>query len=489
LKFLASVVAVLVMSVPAVAQPRDPDFPASGKLDRASVVFLDGEGVRSILLLPEGTSVTVIGRDGPWYRITFTSSLGNQTGRIAPNHVRLDQGTTSAGGDARKVSERGFAEGRGFLFPQEALNDTTQSFGDGLVRQEVFLKPSRSFQLAAGVDLRGSSYDQVEDSWRLDFEDRGTLRPRLAIRRLTASVTTTHVSVDLGKQFVRWGRADILSPTDRFAPRDYLNVIENEFLPVLAARGSIHAGGETLEAVWVPQLTPSRMPLLNQRWTVAPPEAAGFVLEDSGAIFPEKSQQGFRWSHTGRFEMGLSFFNGFNHLPDLATAVDSTRQVIGVTRSYPELRTYGGEASIPTRVVTLKGEAAYFTSPDSTSEEYVLYVIEIERQIGEWLLDGGYAGEIVTTSHPELSFAAERGLARSIIGRASYAIDPRRTVTIEGAVRQDGNGFYARGEFSQAFGQHWRLTLAGVGLGGEDDDFLGQFQRNSHIFAALRLSY
>ena len=169
MKFLASVVvAVLLISVPALAQPRDPDFPVSGTLDRASVVFLDGEGEgtrSSIILLREGTSVTVIGRDGPWYRISFSSSLGDRIGRIAPNHIRLDQGATTAGGDARKVSERGFAEGRGFLFPQEALNDTTQAFGDGLVRQEVFLKPSRSFQLAAGVDLRGSSYDQVEDSW------------------------------------------------------------------------------------------------------------------------------------------------------------------------------------------------------------------------------------------------------------------------------------------------------------------------------------
>ena len=104
----------------------------------------------------------------------------------------------------------------------------------------------------------------------------------------------------------------------------------------------------------------------------------------------------------------------------------------------------------------------------------VLYVIEIERQIGEWLLDVGYAGEVVTKAQPgQLSFAAERGLARSIIGRASYVVDPTRTVTFEGAARQDGGGFYARGEYSQTVGEHWRFTLAGVALAGDDDDFLG----------------
>ena len=55
--------------------------------------------------------------------------------------------------------------------------------------------------------------------------------------------------------------------------------------------------------------------------------------------------------------------------------------------------------------------------------EYVLYVVEAERQTGEWLLDGGYAGEVVTTSVSTLnrfSFAAERGMARSFIGRVSH---------------------------------------------------------------------
>jgi hypothetical protein len=138
----------------------------------------------------------------------------------------------------------------------------------------------------------------------------------------------------------------------------------------------------------------------------------------------------------------------------------------------------------------LKGEANYFTSPTATSDEYVLYVIEAERQAGEWLLDGGYAGEVVTTTGDGASsFNAERGMARSIIGRASYTIDQRRSAEMEGAVRQNGHGFYAKGAFSETFGRHWRLTLAAVGIGGQDDDFLGQYHRNSHVSATFRLSF
>jgi hypothetical protein len=119
----------------------------------------------------------------------------------------------------------------------------------------------------------------------------------------------------------------------------------------------------------------------------------------------------------------------------------------------------------------------------------VLYVIEIERQVGEWLLDVGYAGDVVTRSQPEFTFAPDRGVARSFIGRASYTVDARRTVALEGAVRQKGEGFYVKGEYSQAIGQYWRLTFAGVGLGGDETDFLGQYRRNSHGSVILRFSF
>ena len=95
----------------------------------------------------------------------------------------------------------------------------------------------------------------------------------------------------------------------------------------------------------------------------------------------------------------------------------------------------------------------------------------------------------MTRSTGALSFAPDRGIARSILGRLSYTVDPQRTVAIEGAARQDGDGVYLKGEYSQGFGQHWRLTLTLVGIGGNPDDFLGQYRRNSHGSLGLRFSF
>jgi len=227
------------------------------------------------------------------------------------------------GTNAQTLTQRGFAEGVVFLFPQTTSNDATQVVGDGLVRGEVFWKPAVWLQFAAGLDVRASSHDEVEPGWRLDFGDRGIQRPRLSARRLAGTFTHGGLNIDVGKQFIRWGKTDIVTPTDRFAPRDFLNVISSELLPVIGARASYQRGAETFEGVWVPRLTPSRLPLLGQRWTSVPQEAVTVPIVDAGSVFPSGAQAGARWSHVGTgFEYSLSFFHGFNHLPTIESAGD-----------------------------------------------------------------------------------------------------------------------------------------------------------------------
>jgi len=390
---------------------------------------------------------------------------------------------------AQTLSQRGFVEGAGTLFPQEASNDPTRAVVDLRARSEVFYKPAPWVQFAAGLDLRANSHDQVEKSWRVDYSDRGVREPRLSVRRLSATLTSGGFTLDAGKQFIRWGKTDIVTPTDRFAPRDFLNVIDNEFLAITAIRGAAQVGDDTFEAVWSPRFTPSRIPLFDERWTVVPPAAAAIPLVDAGALLPAGSEAGVRWSHVGRaIEYSLSFFDGFNHLPAIRSEINLIPPEIAITRLYPSIRSYGADLAAPTPWFTVKAEAAYVTG-NSIADDYVLYVMQLERQSGEWVFVGGYAGEVVTRSRTSLVFAPDRGLSRAFVARASYTLDPNRSVAFEGAARQDGRGLYARAEYSQARGQHWRATIAAVAIGGHSDDFLGQYRLNSHATLTLRYSF
>ena len=161
---------------------------------------------------------------------------------------------------------------------------------------------------------------------------------------------------------------------------------------------------------------------------------------------------------------------------------------IQVRREYPELQTVGADTAIPLRWVTLKAESAWFSSGNPRADEYVLYVVQGERQWREWLFVGGYTGEYDIKTTGALSFDPERGLAKSIVGRASWTIDTRRSLAVEAVERQNGEGFYGKFEYSQMLGEHWRITPQVGVIHGSDQDFLGPARLSSALLRACTKS-
>ena len=330
---------------------------------------------------------------------------------------------------AQSITSRGFVEGRLFVFPQEADLDHQHFIVDLLAREELAARPTDWLRLQGGIEFRANDADQVDDSWQPDIRDRGLKRPLLSIRRLDATVSRGHLTVDAGKQFIRWGKTEIVTPTDRFAPRDYLNVFDTEYLAVPGVRVLGQFGAHSLDAVWVPVFTPSRIPLPGKRWTVLPPGAP--VVDAFDRAIPEGRQAGLRWAYVGSgYEVSGSFFDGFNHLPVVEPVGPLAFRLV-----FPSMRMYGGDAVVPSRWITIKAEGGYFTTDNPLADDYVLYVIELERQHGELLAAGGYAGEHVTRQRSIGRFAPDRGMTKAFTGRAAYTFDPNRSAAVEAAVR------------------------------------------------------
>jgi hypothetical protein len=387
---------------------------------------------------------------------------------------------------SQDYSQRGFVQTQTTVYPQAAVNDGGHVVGDFELRYEGFYKPWADLQLAGTVDLRTDTHHQTEREVRFDWKDRTRQRPMLSLRRLSVQYHRGEWSVEAGKQFVRWGRTDIVNPTDRFAPRDYLTVVDNDFLAVDAARATYERGSNTVDVIWVPRLTPSRVPLFSQRWFVPPPGASSFPSLVVDRRIPEGSQAGVRWSHTGAVEFAAAFYSGFDHLPSYALIPGTTT----VDETYAKQRMVGGDVGIPLPVVAIKGEAAWFQDPDHRSDDYLLYVIQLERQAGEWFFVAGYGGQHVTRSGSQAAdFNPVRGMTRTILSRAGYTVDVNRSLAFETAIRENFDGFWSKFEYSQAFGQHWRLTTAMTLIRGKPTDFLGQYRENSHATITTRYSF
>jgi hypothetical protein len=388
---------------------------------------------------------------------------------------------------AQDFTQRGFIETTGYFFPQTAPNDSGRAVGESLIRYEAFYKLAPGLKLSGGIDLRADTHLETERDLHVGWFDRERLRPAIALRRLSATYSRGKLTVEAGKQFVRWGKTDVLNPTDRFAPRDFVNVLDNDFLAITAARVTYGTQSDTIDLVFEPRLTPSRVPLLDQRWAVLP---SGLPIADAAPEFPGGPQFGARWNHIGSAaEYSFSFYNGYDHLPLYNVQLRLDPFGIEAQRFYPHLRMYGADAAVPLPYVTLKAEAGYFTSASPQADEYVLYVLQLERQTGEWSFIGGYAGQVLTRHGTSIAYSPTRGSTRALVGRAGYTIDTNRSLSVETVVRQNLHGLYVKPEYSQAFGQHWRATAGFVLIAGRDGDFLGQYHRNSNLILQLRYSF
>lgn len=392
---------------------------------------------------------------------------------------------------AQEFTYRGFGQVQSTVYPQAAPQDDERVAIEALFRIEPAYRAADWLTFSGSIDARLDTIEQIERTWRVDVRDRSVQRPALSLRHARATLRKGTLSVDLGKQFIRWGKADILNPTDRFAPRDFLEVTDDEFLAVIGARGQYEHGSHSIDVVWIPTFTPSRTPLIGRRWAPLQPETlgvAGFV--DLGPTFPDRSQYGVRWNVLGQgFEFSLSYFDGFNHLPQFASFPLSGSPLVALQRTYAPLRMGGADAAVPLRWFTVKGEiAANFTTSEQ-ADDVVVYVVQLERQAGELSLVAGYAGEIVTERRSTFDFAPDRGLTRAFLGRAGYTIGATSDISFEAAVRQNLDGVWLKAQYSEAIGAHWRATIAGAAIGGDERDFIGQYRRNSHLLATLRYSF
>jgi hypothetical protein len=385
-----------------------------------------------------------------------------------------------------QFTQRGFLETTAIAYPETAPNDSSHAAGESLFRYEAFYKLT-NLRFAGSVDARTDTHNQTERTPALSWWDRTRQRPAFAIRRLSVTYTRGKFTFEAGKQFIRWGKADVLNPTDRFAPRDFVNVIDTDFLGITAARLTYGTQSDTIDLVCAPRLTPSRVPLLNQRWAVLPP---GVAIHELDPAFPAAPQYGARWNHIGAIaEYSLSFYNGFDNLPLYRAQINFAQLRADLQRTYPQMRMYGADAAVPLGPVTLKSEAAYFTSTNPQADDYALYVLQLERQAGEWSFVGGYAGQLVTSHGNSLAFSPQRGFTRSFVAHAGYTIDTNRSLALETIIRQNGNGLWLKPEYTQSFGQHWRLTAALAVIRGKPPDFIGQYHQNSHGILTVRYSF
>ncbi len=411
---------------------------------------------------------------------------------------------------------QGFWESRGFLYFRAPRKEDARAEGDSHFQWKAHYR-LKHFSVTATPDLWIDTGHQVNRRSG-SLSDRTDQRPALAFSELYLHVPLGSLDLRVGKQQILWGRADGWNPTDNVTSFDYLDLIEYERLGVSAVRARQYFGSSSLDLVWVPLFTPTRLPLLRSRWFPLPQKLPSFPIQFRSSVhFPSNtlanSQFAARWDHTQHgWDYSLSYFKGWNDLASYTPALSNfsplpvpSRPVqIDLARSFRRLEAIGGDFSGAPGGNGVRGEIAFFrpekkrSNPLSFIDErnYLQYALGADKHHGDWYFLGEVLGdhsfgrsESSSLFQPGTLRFPDRGFGHSLLGRVERTINPWSSFRLTTIIRLTGGGLLLQPDYQYQVAQAWKAEVGVLILGGRGSDFLGQYRDNSRLYVKLRRSF
>jgi hypothetical protein len=363
------------------------------------------------------------------------------------------------------------------------------------------------------VDFSIDTHNDVDRHRWLDVSQRGLRRPAGVISEFYLDMKLGRVDLRAGKQEIRWGRVDGFNPTDNLLPYDYLDTLSDNRLAVPALKADAYFGKTQFEADWVPFYTPTRLPLLGQRWFPGLPSSAQLPLfpesepvdlsltyQDAGGPLPARTlgngQWGVRWNQlVPRAEFSLSYFDGFDDLAFFRSSIlaiepaPRPQALISLSREYYRVRVAGADFASELGPVGIRGELGYFDQTDPANLDHLLFVVGVDRSLGDWFVVVQYAGQKVSGPVPKGPVFPDLGLRSTMLWRIERTLGPSTTFEIRGALRLLDGDFLIQPLYSVALANNWRLSVGATFFGGPEDGYLGQFRDNSHLTVQLRYTF
>jgi len=327
-------------------------------------------------------------------------------------------------------------------------------------------------------------------------------RPIFHFREAYLEWRTGRWDIRVGEQIFAWGTADGYNPTDNLNPRDYLDLVNNEKIPVFALSATYHFSEATsLELVLIPLFTPSRFDGEESRWSFFPPEPyVRFERERPGdslsnmqfALRAKTSFEGWDFS--------LSYYDGYNHIGRPTLICDLLGRPERIRLHYDRVRTLGFDFATTWRGVGIHGELAHTWTQGDRDDSYLQYVLGIDYTWAEirpgqnlrLILE--YAGEKVTRRGRRRDGLPPTRLGRyldgSILARLVYEFSESAEFELKLAANlRDGSNFYVQPALTFDLNDDWRIKVGADIFIGDDDSFFGRFDDNDRFFLVVEHNF
>ena len=337
----------------------------------------------------------------------------------------------------------------------------------------------------------------------------------LKLREAYLDLYFKNFDIRIGKQQVIWGKADGVFITDVVSPLNLSEFLLPDFDEIRTGVNAIkldyYLGNNTIEAIWIPQFTPTVLPQNGSIWRISPefPAPATFdwskstikpSLENSEAFLKFSASTsaidfeimgGYTWDDNPTMHVQKQF--GMNPLT-------MQPMLTGLNITPEHHRLYLGGASFSTEIkgVIFRGEGAYyngkyFQTEDPMAEDaliqknYLHYLLGADFNVGNVKMSTQFIQQTILDYNENISNSE---FENTMTFMARYDMF-RETVHLElfsyiGLTNEDA---LIRPKISYDFDDSFNIQLGSNIFVGQSDGRFGQYQDNSMIYMKLKYSF
>ena len=383
-----------------------------------------------------------------------------------------------------------------------------------------------------GVLVDDGSFGIVQQTLNLDFEKRGEkvalkANPMIfmfnsdsfdfRMRELYLDLYFDNFDIRIGKQQVVWGKADGVFITDVVSPLNLTEFLLPDFdeirIGVIAAKVDYYLGNSTIEAILIPQFTPTLRPASNSIWFVQPDFPAPPTFDwsqseinpslENSEVFLKYSLMsskidfelmgGYTWDDNPTMHIEKQFGMDTSTVPPSPILTG-----LLITPQHHRLGLVGGSFSTEIKGVILRGEAAYyngkyFQTADPMAvdaiiqKDYLNYVVGLDFSLGPVKMSGQFIQKYIF-DYQDLMLEDEINNMATVMARYDML---RETLHLElfsyiGITKSDA---LIRPKITYDFDDSFSILLGGNIFVGDEDGQFGQYGNNSMIYTKIKYSF
>jgi len=383
-----------------------------------------------------------------------------------------------------------------------------------------------------GVLVDSGDFGIIQQTLNLNFEKRGEkvafkANPMIymynadsfdfRMREIYLDLYFKNFDLRLGKQQVVWGKADGVFITDVVSPLNLTEFLLPDFdeirTGVIAAKLDYYIGNSTIEAIWIPQFTPTERPANNSIWYIQPDFPAPPTFDwskneikpslENSEVFLKYSLMsssidfdlmgGYTWDDNPAMHVERKFGMDTSTVPPKPILTG-----LNITPEHHRLSLFGGSFSSEIKGFILRGEAAYYVGKYFQTEDmkatdalvqkdYLNYVVGLDYSIGGVKLSAQFIQKYIFDYDENMVDDEINNMATALIHYDML----RETLHLElfsyiGITNGDA---LIRPKISYDFDDSFSILLGGNIFVGDRDGMFGQYQDNSMVYTKIKYSF